>query len=324
MMKKNKQDVVSGKTARLPTRRDLLGTLLGVGMANVGLGAFHKKEIQGSTEIRKPAEPVIEWNAHIFSPDLGRFPFHPQATYKPDIPKDPADPLSAYLKRLDEEKIDRAVIVHPEPYGDDHTLMLDCLRREPKRLRGTALFYPKDPEAPRKLAALIRQEPHIVATRFHAHRGKETYLKTFADPGVRALWKQAVDLNLIVELHIGPDYARQAGEAIAAFPDCKVLIDHLAEPAMGTAPEFADVLELARFPNVYMKLSGLEHFAKDIPYYESAIPFTSRVIREFGADRVVWGSGSPAIVDKHMTTYSDADRARVKGGNLRKLLNWTV
>jgi predicted TIM-barrel fold metal-dependent hydrolase len=129
---------------------------------------------------------------------------------------------------------------------------------------------------------------------------------------------------LIVELHIGPDYARQAGQAIAAFPGCKVLIDHLAEPQMGTGPEFADVLELARFPNVYMKLSGLEHFAKDIPYYERAIPFTSRVIREFGVDRMVWGSGSPTIVDKHMTGFSEADRAKVKGGNLRKLLNWTL
>ncbi|RRB04673.1 amidohydrolase family protein [Larkinella rosea] len=313
------------KNSRLPTRREILSTFVGVGMANVGFGVFHtpKKQSDGEST-QKPAEVTIEWNAHIFSPDVGRFPFHPQAAYKPDVAKQPVDQLAVYLKRLDDEKIDRAVIVHPEPYGDDHRLMLDCLRREPKRLRGTSLFFPKDTDAPRKLAALVRQEPHIVSTRFHAHRGKETYLDTFADSGVRALWKQAVDLNLVIELHIGPNYARQAGQAIAAFPGCKVLIDHLAEPQMGTGAEYADVLELARFPNVYMKLSGLDYFAKDNPYYESAIPFTRRIIREFGANRMVWGGGSPAIVDKHMANYSEADRANVKGGNLRKLLNWIV
>lgn len=318
------QDNTGKGTNPLPTRRDVLGALTGVGLAGFGFNQAKFGRSSGTGFACKPTAPVIEWNAHIFSPDLTRFPFHPQAVYKPDVSKQPADPLAAYLKRLDEEKIDRAVIVHPEPYGDDHALILDCLRREPNRLRGTTLFYPKDTEAPKKLADLVRREPRIVSTRFHAHRGKESYLNTFADSGVRALWKQAVDNDLVIELHIGPNYARQAGEAIAAFPGCKVLIDHLAEPQMGTGVEFADVLELARFPNVYMKLSGLDHFAGDAPYFESALPFTRRVIQAFGVDRMVWGSGSPAIVDKHMPGYTETDRAKVKGENLRKLLNWNT
>jgi predicted TIM-barrel fold metal-dependent hydrolase len=184
------------------------------------------------------------------------------------------------------------------------------------------LFYPKDPDAPRKLKELVHQEPKIVATRFHAHRGKESYLDSFADEGVRNLWKTAAELDIIVELHIGPDYAFQAAEAIRSFPGTKVLIDHLAEPHLGTGVEFAHVLELARFPNVYMKLSGLNHFAEDEPLYESAIPFTKRVIGEFGPDKVVWGSGTPKIVDAHMQGYSQEDINKVKGENLRRLLNW--
>src|SRR5205085_943859 len=113
----------------------------------------------------------------------------------------------------------------------------------------------------------------MVAVRFHAHRGKEMYLDSFADPGVRALWGKAVDLGLIIELHIGPNYAVQAAEAIRAFPGCRVLIDHLAEPHMGTPVEYADVLELASLPEVFMKLSGIGHFAADGPFYESARPF---------------------------------------------------
>ena len=84
----------------------------------------------------------------------------------------------------------------PSRMGDDHRLILECLKREPERLRGTSLFYPQDPDAPQKLADLVAREPKIIATRFHAHRGKELYLDSFNDKGVRALWEKAVELGL--------------------------------------------------------------------------------------------------------------------------------
>ena len=265
---------------------------------------------------------IIEWNAHMFSRDVERFPFHAKAAYKPNLDRLSPDPLGEYMKRLDEEGVDRAVLVHPEPYGDDHRLVIDCLEREPDRLRGTALYYPKDPEAPAKLEALIKQQPKIVAFRFHAHRGKEQYLDSFDEDGVRALWKKSADLGLIVELHIGPNYAAQAEARIREFPDTPVLIDHLAEAKLGTPIEYADVLALAGCGNVYMKLSGINHFASDGPLYASAKRFTRLVADAYGPDRMVWGSGTPEIVDEHLSHWSAADREKVKGDTLARLLNW--
>ena len=262
---------------------------------------------------------VIEWNAHMFSRDQKRYPFHPQATYMPDESRRPEDPLADYLKRMDEEGIDRAVLVHPEPYGDDHRLILECLEREPDRLKGTSLFYPRDPEAPRKLEELVRQQPRMVATRFH---DRHAYMDGFSDPGVRALWRKAGALGLIIELHIGPKYAAQAAEVIQMYPDFTVLIDHLGEPHTGHAVEYADVLALARFDTVYMKLSGLNHFSTDGPLYLEARPFTRLVIDAFGPDRMVWGSGTPAIVDAHLSHLSEADRDKVRGDNLARLLGF--
>jgi L-fuconolactonase len=266
---------------------------------------------------------IIEWNTHLFSRDTEQYPFHPLAAYVPGASALSADPLADYLARMKAKGIDRAVVVHPEPYGDDHRLVLDALRQEPERLRGTALFYPKDRNAPQKLRDLVAQEPKIIAFRFHAHRGKDLYLNSFADPGVVALWEAAAELGLIVELHIGPNFARQTVDLIRSHPSTPVLIDHLAEPHMGTGVEFADVLDLARFDNVYMKLSGLNHFATDAPLYEGARPFTRWVVDAFGPARMVWGSGSPKIVDAHLSHLSEADRALVKGDNLAELLHWT-
>lgn len=265
---------------------------------------------------------IIEWNAHMFSRDTDRYPFHPRAAYIPDSARWSADPLADYLERMASEGIDRAVLVHPEPYGDDHRLVLDCLERVPDRLLATSLFYPKDEAAPQKLTDLVSQYPKIISTRFHAHRGKVHYLDSFHDPGVRALWQTAGELGLIIELHIGPNFAGQVADVVRDYPTFPVLIDHLAEPHMGSAVEYADVLALAEFDNVYMKLSGLNHFSNDEPLYEDARPFTRWVTQAFGPERMVWGSGTPGIVDAHLSHLSEADRARVKGGNLVGLLNF--
>ena len=97
---------------------------------------------------------------------------------------------------------------------------------------------------------------------------------TIADPG----WG--------VELHIGPNYGAQVRDVIRDHPDFPVLIDHLAEPHKGSGVEFADILDLGRFENVYMKLSGLNHFSKDEPHYRDAMPFTRWVAEAFGPDRM--------------------------------------
>jgi len=265
---------------------------------------------------------IIEWNHHLFHADTTRYPFHPQAAYRPNASTLSSDPLADYLAHMDAHAIDRAILVHPEPYGDDHRLVLDSLNREPDRFLGTALFYPKDPDAPAKLRALVAAQPRIIGMRFHAHRGKAQYLDSFADAGVAALWETAAALGLWVELHIGPDFAAQIVPLVERFPQTPVLIDHLAEPHMGTGVEFANVLALSAYPNVYMKLSGLGHFASDAPLYLNARPFTRWVADAFGPTRLVWSSGTPEIVDAHLPHFSAEGRALVRGGTLARLLPW--
>ncbi|MBT7099682.1 hypothetical protein HN937_20065, partial [Candidatus Poribacteria bacterium] len=52
---------------------------------------------------------IIEWNAHMFSSDTSRYPFHPRAAYTPDASRFEADPLAAYVERMEAFGIDRAV-----------------------------------------------------------------------------------------------------------------------------------------------------------------------------------------------------------------------
>lgn len=266
---------------------------------------------------------IIEWNHHMFSSDTEKYPFHPNAAYVPGPERRSDDPLADYLQRMAHENIDRAVIVHPEPYGDDHSLALDCVHQRPDLFKTTALFYPKDTESPKKLEKLLADNPDVfVAHRFHAHEGKRNYLNSFSDETVRQLWEVAGSSGIINELHIDSSYAGQVEVLIRDNPSYPVLIDHLAEAKYGSAPDFAAVIDLAKYPNVYMKLSGLNHFAEDGPLYESAKSFTQWVADAFGAERMVWGSGTPDIVDAHLSHWPESDRELVKGGNLQSLLSF--
>ena len=141
----------------------------------------------------------------------------------------------------------------------------------------------------------MKKEPRIVSTRFHAHRGKEMYLESFAADYVRALWKQAVELGLIVELHIGPNYALQAADAIRAFPGCKVLIDHMArpDPLRGKDdPNLVKMLELLSKGNFWVMLSLGEKTSKKGPPWDDVIPI-ARAYIEAAPDRCVWASDWP-------------------------------
>ena len=44
---------------------------------------------------------IVEWNVHFFSSDTRKYPFHPQATYTPDVSRLSKDPLENYLNDLE-------------------------------------------------------------------------------------------------------------------------------------------------------------------------------------------------------------------------------
>jgi predicted TIM-barrel fold metal-dependent hydrolase len=265
---------------------------------------------------------TVEWIHHLFSADTARFPFYSAAAYLPESSRLHADPLSVYLDQMQQEGIDRAVLVHPEPYGDDHRLVLDALHREPDRLRACAHVLPGNPGAAERLTALAKAEARIVATRFHLHRGKTQYFASFDDAGVRSVWRAAAELGLIVELHIGPDVAEQTRALIAAYPQTPVVIDHFGEPQFGTIQEFADTLALAELPNVHMKLSAIKYLSENAPLYLNVRRFTRQLADRFGAERLLWGGNGTAWVHAHFADWPEAQRALILGGNALRLLNW--
>lgn len=127
----------------------------------------------------------------------------------------------------------------------------------------------------------------------------------------------------------------------ARHPDTVLVIDHLGllqpfEPPVPVDPwvELPKVLNLARYGNVMIKISGACTLSKmQYPYDDIWEPI-GHILNAFGVDRCMWGTDwTRAIafltyeqaVQPFLTTdrLSDGDRAALMGGSLARIYNWS-
>lgn len=145
------------------------------------------------------------------------------------------------------------------------------------------------------------------------------------------------EFNLTYDILIYPRHLPVAAEFVARFPRQRFILDHLAKPLVKSAtlhPWDSDLRGLAKFPNVFCKLSGLvteadwkawkpEHFS---PYLEIALEC-------FGPERLMIGSDWPVclvaapysrainLISDFLGKYPDQVRDAILGGTAQKLWN---
>lgn len=292
----------------------------------------------GSTLLAaRPAGMLIDAHIHLFADDTRKFPYHANAAYKPQ-----ATPLEAYKKFVAESRIDHTIIVHPEPYQDDHAYLEHCFRNEPSPgfFKGTCLYDPIDPRTAQRMKELVDRNPRrIVALRVHINRKPgetATVAGTIRDrdlrhPQMKQTWAAAHRLGLAIQMHFIPHWASQIGELAAQFPEMVVILDHLARSGQGTPQEYDQVLQLAKLPKVVMKFSGVSYSSKEKPPYRDVQPLVRRTFDAFGADRMIWGGlgQSMAQFDQAVEVFESAfafakeeDRAKIRGRNAARLFGF--
>jgi L-fuconolactonase len=98
------------------------------------------------------------------------------------------------------------------------------------------------------------------------------------------------------------------------------------------------VLDLARFPNVYVKITGLGEFAErampvthPFPFTRPIPPLLDRFFDAFGPDHLMWGSDYPPVSIREgyanalqlpmqeLAGKSEADRAKIFGETALKV-----
>lgn len=80
------------------------------------------------------------------------------------------------------------------------------------------------------------------------------------------------------------------------FPNVKILLDHCARPSLEDGAPYAaaaSLFELANIPNIYLKLSP-RAFNESRKGKATPETFFARLVAEFGAQRLAWGSNYPS------------------------------
>ncbi|HEY4935040.1 MAG TPA: amidohydrolase family protein, partial [Puia sp.] len=102
------------------------------------------------------------------------------------------------------------------------------------------------------------------------------------------------------DLLILPDQIGFTEKLVAAFPDQRFVIDHLAKPYIknGIISEWKYAIKrFAQFQNVYCKISGMVTEA-DFEYWEKDdfLPYIDTVLETFGTKRIMFGSDWPVCL----------------------------
>jgi predicted TIM-barrel fold metal-dependent hydrolase len=269
------------------------------------------------------AETVIDTHVHLFDPQ--RVPYAPDAPYQP-----PAYTLEQHTELVRAAGLTHSIIVHPEPYQDDHRYLEYCFAHEPRPgyFKGTCLFDPLRDDTPGRIRALAARWPkRIVALRIHAmsavpEASGPIRNRDLKAPGMAACWRALSSMGLAIQMHFIPAQAAAIHDLAARFPDTTLILDHMGRPGQGTDQEYQDVLRMAKLPRVILKFSNWGEYKGDLPQ------LTRRLYDAFGPDRMIWGGLGNTLADyrKQSARFGEllafapeAGRAKIRGGTAQRL-----
>jgi predicted TIM-barrel fold metal-dependent hydrolase len=198
----------------------------------------------------------------------------------------------ALIEHMDEHGVDGAVLVQPVCAGFDNSLILDLARADPARFAGVCAVDPNDPAAGSRLEHWAERGCRGVRLR-PLKRDEEG---AFESRGDQPVWEAAQRHGLVVSVYAGRRHLPAIRRLAERFPDVDVVIDHMAQPdpeAGATAPGWSELLSLAAFPRVHVKVSGFYYFTREEYPYRGCRGLLESLRETFGAGRLLWGSDYP-------------------------------
>lgn len=274
---------------------------------------------------------IVDAQVHIWGADTPQRPWPPGHAHRAHRPL----PFSKddLLAEMATAGVDRAVIVPPSWEGDRNDLALAAAAAHP----GKFAVMGRPP--------LGRRDPHVL-DHWREQPGMLGIRVTTAGAGARALftepegdwlWQAAERVGLPAMVSI-PGLLPALGRLAELHPGVKFVIDHLAlvrdakdEAAFG---DLANLLALARYPNVAAKASALPRYSSEPYPYRRLHPYLKQVFDAFGPRRFFWGTdmtGIPCTYRQAMTLFTEelpwlrgADLDLVMGRGLGEWLGWLI
>ena len=209
------------------------------------------------------------------------------------------EPVEMLIHQMNLNGVEKAALIQYR--GNFHNRYnLECAKRFPERIGPVVCVDTDTPDAAATLERWVKEG--AVGVRFAPDTRSPG-----DDP--LAIWRKAAQLGIPVtmlgrlEQFSSPEFL----QLVEALPECTLIMEHLAgmyrnffppDAAYTDEPylSYKRVMELARFPNTYIKLGGLGEFTARTPIlgarfgFANVPPMIDMALEAFGPKRMLWGS----------------------------------
>ena len=280
---------------------------------------------------------IVDTHVHVWEIDPPKYPVGPTAPSWNSYPDEPgtADEL---LSEMDAHDVDWTVLVQTSWSTWDNGYIADSVERFPDRFIGHGLIDPQDPSNAEQVRYWIK-ERGLVGFRFHPMYYPDEKILLTEQNG--PMWEEIAALDAIIQFHLRAEFADQIAVIAQRYPNLRLILDHLGYPEVDAeAAGFQPIVELARYDNVYLKLSDVAGRSHQAFPYADVHPFIEKLLSVFGADRTVWGTGYPGhhrekhnwpslaqelqLIREGLPFLTDNDQERILGGTAAQIWDLTT
>ena len=240
--------------------------------------------------------PVIDIHPHVISADVNRYPRAPLGGHQSAWSQERPVGVEQLIVEQDRAGIRKAALVQASTcYGHDNSYVADGVAAHPNRFTGVFSCDILASDACDTMAHWMARglTGLRLFTTGSTMPGQAGWLD---DPRSFPAWRKAEESQLPVCLQMTADGIPQIENILRRFPGLRVVLDHLARPVQEDGPPYegADSLwRLATFPGVYLKVTE-RNFLGATKGKATPATFFGRLVSDFGASRIAWGSNFPA------------------------------
>jgi L-fuconolactonase len=257
------------------------------------------------------AAPIVDIHPHVISTDTKTYPLTPLFGIQSDWSKERSASDEELIAEMDAGGVAKAAIVHASTcYGFDNSYVADAVARFPKRCTGVGSIDMLAADAVTVASDWIARG--ITGLRiFTGGSTKKVDASTLDDPRSYPVWELMAERGLSICVQTNTTGIPATIALARRFPKVAIILDHFGRPDLAGGPQFpgaAPLFSLAPFPNVHLKLTPVvlqrvEESGADVH------ALMAKVVAEFGAKRIAWGSNwpnSPGSMAEHVANAKAA------------------
>lgn len=239
---------------------------------------------------------IVDTHPHVVSTDTVRYPISPLGDKRSDWSHERSITTEELIAAMDEAGIAQAALVHSSTtYGFACDYAADAIAAYPDRLTGVFSVNVLADDAVQKM-----REWHAKGLTGMRIYVKGTTVTTawlaLDDPRLLPVYDCAAELGITIATNVNAaDGLGQLETALRLRPEVNFFLDHAGRADYSDGLPFeaaAPLFSLSRYPNLFLKITSV-NFLKGKGWDRPAA-ILEKLVSEFGADRLAWGSNYPA------------------------------